>query len=403
MKKICYSVLILLSIITVFSITSCEKGPQFKKYTYPPQTTTGISANSGFPGSYLTITGTNFDTFPQAIKVWFGGVLADSVISSNGTQIVVKVPALAVSGKVSLQVWTTLEDSIGYYQVIPAPVIKSLISSSKFGSNIALPGDTLSFRGTGFGTDASKIAVDFNGTPATILTPVTDTLFKVAAPDGFITGNVHFTLDGLTLTGPTPIINPTSSGNITPYFLANTGDTTNGGGITNSAYDSSRWGVLGAPWVENAAALNKSNGTIGGWSKDGGGVICWETWSNTPVKDGIIYQPTSMPLPVGDYTITFKYYSEIQQNSSVYLEVATGNAGIPVLANISSALASVELANPAVVGTTAPNITETKSLNFSLSTSQIVSIGFLGNLTWGNGSANPGNYFTVQWIKLIKN
>jgi len=404
MKRISNIVALLLCITIVAFITSCEKGPQYEKFSYPAQKTTGISAQSGYPGTYLTITGSNFDTLPQAVKVWFGGVLADSVISSNGTQIVVKVPAQAVTGKVSLQVWTTLEDSIGYYTVLPAPVIKSVSSSSKFGTNIALPGDTVTFRGTGFGTDGSKISIDFNGTPAPkILSPVEDSIFQVVAPEDFSTGNLHFRMNGLTIIANPAIINPTSSGDITPYFMANTGDTAKGGGFKNDLYDGSRWGTLAAPWVENSAAFNKSGGTIGGWSKDGSGVICWETWSNTPVINGIIYQPTTMPLPAGDYTVTFKYYSEIQQNSTVYLEVAAGDKGIPILADISTAMASVKLSNPAVVGTTAPNVTETKSVNFTVTTSQVVSIGFLGNLTWGNGSANPGNYFTVQWIKLIKN
>ena len=158
---------------------------------------------------------------------------------------------------------------------------------------------------------------------------------------------------------------------------------------------------MAAPWVTNTAAKNKTG--VGGYSKDGGGTLCWETWGNTPISNGIIYQPTSMPLPAGSYTLSVKYFTEVQQNSTVHLEVATGSSGIPTLANISSALASVALANPANVGATSPNLTETKSLNFTLSSSQVVSIGFLGNVLWGNGTANPGCYFRVDWIKLVKN
>jgi hypothetical protein len=214
-------------------------------------------------------------------------------------------------------------------------------------------------------------------------------------------------MGGLTVNGTPVIINPNAPGNVTIYFLSNTGDTAKGGGFTNTgSLVSNRWGTLAGPWISNAAAKNKTG--IGGYSKDapaGGtaGTLCWETWSNTPIVDGIIYQPTSMPLPAGNYTLSVKYYSEIQQNSSMYLEVASGNSGIPNLANISSAIASLPVANPAVVGTTSPNVTETKSLNFTLSTSQVVSIGFLGNLAWGNGTANPGCYVRVDWIKLVKN
>ncbi len=110
-----------------------------------------------------------------------------------------------------------------------------------------------------------------------------------------------------------------------------------------------------------------------------------------------------MPLPAGNYTVSVKYYSEVQANSLVTLVVNSGGSGIPNTANLSSALASVALANPSAVGTTAPNVTETKSLDFTLSSSQVVSIGFLANLLWGNGSANPGCYIKVDWIKLVKN
>jgi hypothetical protein len=308
------------------------------------------------------------------------------------------VPADAVSGKVTLQVWTTKVDSIGAYTVVPPPVISSIASNNPQ-KNVAFPGDTLTMRGIRFGTDASKLEVAFSGTPATILSPVTDTLFKVVAPASFATGNVTLTTGGLTLTATPAIVNPTASGDVTPYFLSNYATP-----FARSAYDGSRWATLGAPWVTNAAAKNKGNGQYGGWAKEAWngseGFINWETWNNTPVTDGIVYQPTSMPLPAGSYTVTINDYSEIQSNSSVYCVVAAGGNGIPVLANLSTALGYVALYNGADIGKTSPNKTETISLNFTLTTSQVVSIGFLGNMV---GSGNPGSYFIVKWIKLVKN
>lgn len=387
--------------------TSCEKGPQYREFNYPTPVSSGVSPASGYPMINVTITGSNLDTLKGAVKVWFGGIQANNIVSASGNQIVVQVPSNAVSGKVSLQVWTHKIDSIGNYTVIAPPVI-NLVASQNAQKNIAFPGDTILIKGIRFGTDASKATIQFNGTTATNTPVFNDTLIKVVAPNGFSTGNVTLTMGGLTITGTLVIINPNAPGNLTPYFLSNTGDTTKGGGFTTSTTSlvSGRWGTLAAPWIENTAAKNKSG--AGGYAKDapsGGtaGTLCWETWSNTPINDGTIYQPTSMPLPAGNYTLSVRYYSEIQQNSSMYLEVANGNAGIPNLANISSAIASLALANPANVGTASPNITETKSLNFTLSTSQVVSIGFLGNLTWGNGTANPGCYVRVDWIKLVKN
>ncbi len=164
-----------------------------------------------------------------------------------------------------------------------------------------------------------------------------------------------------------------------------------------------RFGTLNAPWVTNAGAMNKGSGTYGGYQHAGWqstGVITWETWGNTPVVDGRIYQPTSSPLPAGSYTVSFTYYSEVQQNSSFYFVAAAGGSGIPSLSNLSSALGYAALFNGANIGATSPNVTETKSFNFTLSTPQVVSLGILGNIV---GSGNPGSYFEIRNIYLVQN
>jgi hypothetical protein len=180
---------------------------------------------------------------------------------------------------------------------------------------------------------------------------------------------------------------------VTSIYLSNTGP------FQRNTFDG-RWGTLAAPWVTNAAAKNKDGGTNGGYSSDGGGTINWETWNNTPVVNGIVYQATSSALPAGNYIVTFDAYSEVQSNSSVYCVAAAGGNGIPVLANLSTALGSVSMFNGANVGGTSPNSREVKTFTFTLSSPQVVSIGFLGNIV-GNG--NPGSYFTVFNIKLYKN
>lgn len=180
---------------------------------------------------------------------------------------------------------------------------------------------------------------------------------------------------------------------VTSIYLSNTGP------FQRSSFDG-RWGTLAAPWVTNAAAKNKDGGTNGGYSSDGGGTINWETWNNTPVVNGIVYQATSSPLPAGTYIVSFDAYSEVQSNSSVYCVAAAGGNGIPVLDQLSTALGYINMFNGANVGATSPNSREVKSFTFTLSSPQVVSIGFLGNIV---GKGNPGSYFTVFNIKLYKN
>lgn len=382
--------------------TACEEGPNFRIQEYPEQTATGISQTMGYPGINVTITGTDFGTLKGAVKVYFGGVLATNVVSCEDTKIVVQVPTGAISGKVSLKVWEHFNDSFAEFIVLPAPAITSVVSSNSM-NTVALPGiDTVTINGVNFGTDVTKAEVSFNGTLAPIVT-IADTKITVLAPENFATGFVSVTMGGLTISGTPAIVNPTAPGDITPYFMSNTGVTdTKGGGFTLSAYDGSRWGTLAAPWITNTAGLNKSG--RGGYGREQwngrDGFICWETWNDTPVLDGVIYQPTSMALPAGSYTLTLNYYGEIQTDSSVHLVVAAGGNGIPVLANISTALASVMLYNGTTIGDTKPNFGGEVTLDFTLDTSKVVSIGFLGNL---KGRATKGNYFLGKWIKLVKN
>lgn len=377
--------------ICLIAFSSCEEDANFKIYEYPEQTVTGMSTQAGYPGINVTITGKDFGVLKNAVKIYFGTILAN-VVSCEDTKIVVQVPTNAVSADVTLKIWTHDSGTIGSFTVLPAPAITSVVSANAL-NPVALPEvDIVTINGVNFGTDASKVAVSFSGTPATIQT-IADNKITVMAPANYATGFISITMGGLTISSTSPIVNPNAAGDLTPYFLKNTGP-----GFTQSSV-SGRWGTLAAPWITNAAGKNKS-GTYGGYTADKAdnvvGNICWETYGNTPIIDGIIYQPTSMPLSVGSYTITFKVYSEIQTNSSVYCVVAAGGTGIPVLANLSTAIASVALPNPAVVGTSQPRVTETKTLTFNITSPQVVSIGFLGNLT-------ANNYFWVSYIKLVKN
>ncbi|MFY7839326.1 MAG: DUF4998 domain-containing protein [Lacibacter sp.] len=178
---------------------------------------------------------------------------------------------------------------------------------------------------------------------------------------------------------------------ITSQYLSNTGP-----GFQRATFDG-RWGTLAAPWITNAAAKNKG-GINGGYSSDAGGVINWETWNNTPVTNGIVYQTTSSPLPAGKYVVSFDEYSELQANSTIYCVAAAGDAGIPVLANLTSSLGYVGAYNGANIGATSPSATDTRSFTFTLSSPSVVSIGFLANIV---GSGNPGSYIQIKRIQLF--
>ena len=174
----------------------CTKGPDIKDYTYPAPEPKAMFPDSGYGGyADLTITGSQFGDYKNAVKVFFNGTKADTVLSCEDGKIVVRVPANAVSGKVSLQVWTHTIDSVGAFKVKPTPVIRSV--SEKAG----VPGDIILISGANFGSDLTKVNVSINGTPANI-TAAEDSLLKVVVPANFTTGNIVLTVDDFKITGP---------------------------------------------------------------------------------------------------------------------------------------------------------------------------------------------------------
>lgn len=256
--------------------------------------------------------------------------------------------------------------------------------------------------------DAGVINMEVNYTDTAGM--VHDTIFPSVAA-GFVTNLPAIKL-GSTFSYKTAFLpNPTAidtfytdfqshsvKADVTKIYLSNFGPDFSG-----TLGSDGRFGTLNAPWISNAGALNKGGGTYGGYQHapwQSAGVITWETWGNTPVTDGKVYQVTSSQLPAGKYTVSFNYYSEVQQNSSVYCIVAAGGNGIPSLPDLSTSLGYAAMFNGANVGATSPNVTETKSFDFTINSPQTVSIGFLGNII-GNG--NPGSYFEVRSIKLIQN
>lgn len=191
-KNIRY-ILVFLGFAAVY--LSCNKGPNIKTYSYPAPEPADFSPKSGYPGTDVIITGKNFGTYVNAVKVYFNGIKADTVRSCTDGQIVVKTPLNGSTGKITLQVWTSSVDLNGVYTYITPPALKSV------SANAGAPGDVITIKGSGFGADPSKIKVSFNGTLGTLNT-VADTSLNVTVPTGFTSGNLIVSVNGYPLTGP---------------------------------------------------------------------------------------------------------------------------------------------------------------------------------------------------------
>jgi hypothetical protein len=184
----------LLALVAVY--IGCTKGPDIKTYAYPAPEPKAMFPDSGYAGfSEVTINGTQFGDYKDAVKVFFNGVQADTILSCEDGKIVARVPFDAISGKVSLQVWTNTVDSIGEFRIVPAPIV------TKANKDIGLPGETVEISGLGFGTDMAKVQVNFNGTSGTI-TGINDTTLHVTLPQGFTSGNIVVSVKNYPVTGP---------------------------------------------------------------------------------------------------------------------------------------------------------------------------------------------------------
>jgi len=193
---------------------------------------------------------------------------------------------------------------------------------------------------------------------------------------------------------------PSEKGDVTDKYLKNYGP-----GITNSYFDGGRWGTP-AEWIVNDAIKSREKDGVkyGGWAKDtfddkagtvGSGVICCETHAGgaTTITDGVIYQTAK--LPAGTYKLESKIFTELKDDSPCYMVVTKGE-GLPSTSNVATALANQKFSTPS---TSVPEKINTKhetlTCEFTLSSEQTVSIGFIINMSFKN-------YFTIGAVTLTR-
>ena len=199
---------------------SCEKDAKYKEYVYPIPTVDEIYPVSAYIGSRISISGTDFGDRMEAVKVFFGGIEAENIISCKNNRIIVEVPADAQSGDVSLQVWTHTLESVGQFTVIPTPSISSISSDREEG--FATGGDEIIINGTAFGNVKEEVKVTINNKEAEIVS-VMDNAIKVIVPEDYGSGLVIVTIKGYEVTGPA-LIDPNKKGDVTELYWSFNGN-----------------------------------------------------------------------------------------------------------------------------------------------------------------------------------
>jgi hypothetical protein len=276
----------------------CNKGPDINSYTYSEPLPTGVAPDSGYAGTEVVISGSSFGDYKNVVKVFFNGIAADSILSCADGRIVARVPKNAITGKISLQVWTHTVDSVGNYRVVPTPTADSINRLA------GLVGDTVIIMGKGFGYDLAKVKVDFNGPQGTIAA-VTDTTITAVVPSGFSAGNLVVYVNDFPVPGPkfgalAPVADPV-------YWLAFEGTLADKMGGTTATYSYSATDGTAKPIDYDPGMVGKAvklSGTGNRKSINNQIIACpaqiskykevtvtaWVNWGSRDYPDSVWYQ-----------------------------------------------------------------------------------------------------------------
>jgi len=152
---------------------------------------TGLAPNPVYHQTDLTITGTNLDL---ANKITFAGTspAVTSFVSQSSTQIVVKVPAGAIKGKLVLGVTSGGTNDSPMELDVVLPVITSI------SPNPIAPGDNLTITGTNLNI-ATGVAFTGVGSPITSFVSQSPTQIVVTVPTGVLKGKVKLNVQNSTV------------------------------------------------------------------------------------------------------------------------------------------------------------------------------------------------------------
>lgn len=156
MKKIFYWFLFL-----CLSFTSCndENKVVLLMNDSPELTVTAVSPQNGYVGTQVTIEGTDFGADASLVRVFFSGMEeAAEIVSCEDTKLVVKVPAGAIDGAITVKVREMMVkmDNLPF-TVIPDPEIESVSPKNVYAGTEEH--NEITVMGSNFGTSAEDVVL----------------------------------------------------------------------------------------------------------------------------------------------------------------------------------------------------------------------------------------------------
>ncbi len=190
MKRLIWKMLSIAWMGTIIALItiSCEKGPNFREFTYPAPVVNDFHPKQGYVGSLITIDGADFGTLKNAVKVYFGDVPADSVNYVEDNKIEVLVPESAISGILTVEIFGKQDQTKEELAILPSARVV-LVSTDK-----AQEGEEVTITGENFGENPELVQVLIGEVEAQV-NSVTPTEVRFAVPDA-PSGNIILIVDG---------------------------------------------------------------------------------------------------------------------------------------------------------------------------------------------------------------
>lgn len=125
----------------------------------PELTVTAVSPQNGYVGTQVTIEGTDFGADASLVRVFFSGMEeAAEIVSCEDTKLVVKVPAGAIDGAITVKVREMMVkmDNLPF-TVIPDPEIESVSPKNVYAGTEGH--NEITVMGSNFGTSAEDVVL----------------------------------------------------------------------------------------------------------------------------------------------------------------------------------------------------------------------------------------------------
>ena len=173
-------------------------------FTVPSNVVTSVAPSTGPVGTSVTVSGSGFGATQGSSTIRFNGQAPASITSWSNTQIVATVPNTATTGPVLVTV-NNIEANTTVIYTVPAPQLISVVPQG------GAPGTQVTISGSGFQATQRDSTINFNGTPATVVS-WSNTQIVASAPAGATSGPVTVAVNAVSsntnvsFTAPNPAI-----------------------------------------------------------------------------------------------------------------------------------------------------------------------------------------------------